>query len=431
MLSVGGMMNKISLIIFLSLWLIAGQALHGTAADTAEALRLADAVREALANNPEIQRLKYRLGAVEAKAKQAPYLDDPEIAFRLGGVPLSNPTSFNRADANSIGIRQKLPFFGKLGLQEKIAAQEAKIAEEEVRAKEREIVAQVKMAYADLFMAERAIDISREQLEIIKAVTRASEARYQVGKGVQQDVLRALLAQTELMTQLVGAEQERKTAEVKLNIAMNRPLQTQVRMPEELPQSANQPALEDAEELALANRPEIKGAEQELERSERIYELAERNRKFPDFMIGWDYERMPMEMTKDRYSAMINIMIPFSPWTAGKRNYEVQEALAEIRSARANREAMKNTTLREVGELQAKAVAARRSMEIFREGILPQADLSFQASLAAYQTGRVEFMTLLDGQRALRDARLGYYKSRVALMQALADLERVVGKELQ
>jgi outer membrane protein TolC len=87
-------------------------------------------VTEALQKNPEIQTLRQRLDAVSAKAKQAPYLEDPQIAFQLGGVPLSNPTSFNQADTNSIGIRQMLPFFGKLGLKEKIAQQEAQVAEQ-------------------------------------------------------------------------------------------------------------------------------------------------------------------------------------------------------------------------------------------------------------------------------------------------------------
>jgi len=92
-------------------------------ADAQALLNLSQAVTEALEKNPEIQTLRERLGVVSARAKQAPYLEDPQIAFQLGGVPLSTPTSFNRADANSIGIRQMVPFFGKLTLKEKIAQQ--------------------------------------------------------------------------------------------------------------------------------------------------------------------------------------------------------------------------------------------------------------------------------------------------------------------
>lgn len=76
-----------------------------TATASETPLTLAAAVKQALEKSPEIQRLQHRVRGFEAKAKQAPYLDDPQIAFQVGGVPLSNPTSFNQADANSIGIQ--------------------------------------------------------------------------------------------------------------------------------------------------------------------------------------------------------------------------------------------------------------------------------------------------------------------------------------
>lgn len=162
-----------------------------------------------------------------------------------------------------------------------------------------------------------------------------------------------------------------------------------------------------------------------------MYDLADRNRKFPDFMVGWDYVKKPTEMNKERYGAMVNITIPFSPWTIGRRNYEVEESLAEIRAAKANRDAIRNMTLREVAESQAKVQAAKRSMQLYSEGLLTQAELSFRAAMAAYQTGRVEFVALLEAQRALREARMGYYKATVGFIQNLADLERVIGKDLQ
>jgi outer membrane protein, heavy metal efflux system len=400
-------------------------------AEASAQLKLTEAVTEALEKNPEIQLLRRRLDVVSARSKQAPYLEDPEIAFQLGGVPLSNPTSFNKSDTNSIGIRQKLPFFGKLGLKEKIAQQEVRVTKQELRAKEREIISMVKMAYADLFMAQKSSEILREQLEIMRTIIRATEARYQVGRVTQQDVFKALLEQSEIMNQLIAVEAESSAAQAKLNSAMHRPPRSPVELPVDLTAPSvdlNLPGLDD---LALINRPQLKGVEEEIGRSERMYELAERNRKFPDFMVGWDYMRMPTDMKKDRYGAMVNITIPFSPWTIGRRNYEVEESLAEIRAARANRDVLRNMTLREVAESQAKVQAAQRSMTLFNEGLLTQAELSFRSAMSAYQTGRVEFVSLLEAQRALREARMGYYKATVGFIQNLADLERVIGKDLQ
>jgi outer membrane protein TolC len=394
-------------------------------------LSLPEAVAEAIAKNPEIQVLQQRFEVASARAKQAPYLEDPEIALQLFAVPFSQPTSLNQADNTSVGIRQKLPFFGKLGLKEKIAQQETRVADQELQAKEREIISMVKMAYADLFMAQRSVEILREQLDIMKTIIGATESRYRVGRVTQQDVFKAQLEQSELINQLIVAEEENNAATVKLNTAMYRPPRTLIEVARDLmlPDIASTAA--GLDELALANRPELKGAEEEITRSEKMYELADRNRKFPDFMVGWDYVRKPTEMKKDRYGAMVNISIPFSPWTIGKRNYEVDETLAEIRAAKSNRDAVRNATLRQVGESLSKVQAAKRSLQLYREGLLSQAELSFRSALAAYQTGRVEFVNLLEAQRALRDARMGYYKASVSFLQNLAELERAVGRELQ
>jgi len=239
------------------------------------------------------------------------------------------------------------------------------------------------------------------------------------------------LEQSELLNQLIVAEEEVHIAIVKLNTAMYRPPRTPVHLPADLTLQNNTLTASALDDLALANRPELQGAERGIERAERIYELAERNRKYPDFMVGWDYMRMPTDMKKDRYGAMVNITIPFSPWTAGRRSYEVEEVLAEISAARSSRDAMRNATLQQVGESQGRLQAAKRSVQLYREGLLTQAELSFRSAMAAYQTGRVEFVNLLEAQRALREARMGFYKATVSFIQNLAELERAVGRDLQ
>jgi outer membrane protein TolC len=131
------------------------------------------------------------------------------------------------------------------------------------------------------------------------------------------------------------------------------------------------------------------------------------------------------------YAPMLTLTIPFSPWTKGKHDYEIEEALAERQVAKANLAAMKNIALLEVREASAKVAAALKSVSIYRDGLLPQTEQSFQAAVAAYQTGGVNFMTLLDAQRTIRDVRMGYYKALVDYEQSRADLERAVGNEIQ
>jgi outer membrane protein TolC len=421
-------MSKLLAVFVLCLGLWQPRAATG-AEERRPRLTIADAAREAVENNPEIAMLRERFRAMQARAKQSSYLEDPELVLQAMGVPLSNPVDFNKSDNNSIGIRQKFPFFGKRGLKEKIATDEAGMTEAQLRARQKEIISKVKTAYADLFMARKSVEILREQIEIVRSIADATGVRYRVGKVTQQDVLKAQLEQTLLMTQLAVVEQEAAAMEARLTGLLARPAPQAFDLPPELDiglAATNDAALEQS---ALVNRPELAEAERGLKRAEGMYELAEKSRKYPDFMLGWDYVRMPTEMTKDRYQAMASITIPFSPWTIGRRNEEVAEALAEIRAAKANRESVKNMTLMEIREAAAKVRAARQSLEVYRQGLLTQADLSFSAALLAYQNSRVEFSGVLEAQRALKETKMGYYRAQVALVQSAADLERAVGKE--
>jgi outer membrane protein TolC len=185
------------------------------------------------------------------------------------------------------------------------------------------------------------------------------------------------------------------------------------------------------EKLVMEERPEIRALESSIRKSETAVKLAEKNRKYPDFMLGLQYWVAPDQSPRHMYAPMLTVSIPFSPWSKGKHDSEIEEAMADRQAARANLAAMKNMALFEVRDLSAKVQAALKSVSIYRDGLLPQAEQSFQAAVAAYQTGGVNFMTLLDAQRTIRDVRMGYYKALVDYEQSRADLERAVGKELQ
>ena len=394
-------------------------------------LSLSDLVVEALKNNPEIQAAKRRVEVARARAGQATYLEDPELNLEAWGIPLNRPLSFRSANPIVLGLRQKFPFFGKLGLKGEIAAQELKMTAEELRAKEVEIIAKVKSAYADFFMANKSIEIQKELLELVRLVSLTADNLYRVGKAPQQDVIKALLEQTELLNKLTWAEKDLTTSQAKLNTLLSRSPNSPVGQLSELTLTPLSLQFPDLEKLALEQRPELRALESVINKSEKSVELARKNQKFPDFMLGLEYWVAPDQNPKNMYTPMVTMTIPFSPWTKGRHDYEIEEAVAERQMAKSNLDAMRNMALFEVKDMSAKVEAGRKIVSIYRDGLLPQAEQSFQADIAAYQTGGVNFMTLLDAQRTIRDVRMGYYKALVDYEQSRADLERAVGKELQ
>ena len=394
-------------------------------------LSLSEAIAEALKNNPEIQAAKNKVESARARSKQATYLEDPELNMEAWGVPLNHPVKYRSANPLIIGVRQKLPFFGKLGLKGEMGLQDVQMAQEELRAKEQEVLAKVKTAYADYFMTTKSVEIYKELLELIRHTGATAEGLYQVGRVPQQDVIKALLERTDLLNKLTWAERDLLISQAKLNTLLSRRPESPVGLPRELDVRSVSTQFAQLEKLTTEQRPELRALESSVSKSETAIQLAERNRKYPDFMVGLQYWVAPDQSPRHMYAPMLTLTIPFSPWTKGKHDYEIEEALAERQVAKANLAAMKNIALLEVREASAKVAAALKSVSIYRDGLLPQTEQSFQAAVSAYQTGGVNFMTLLDAQRTIRDVRMGYYKALVDYEQSRADLERAVGKEVQ
>jgi outer membrane protein TolC len=400
------------------------------AGDAEKELRLSEVIDEALNNNPEIHVLHNRLNSARARGNQSTYLEDPELNLEAWGIPLNQPTSIRSSNPIIVGLRQKVPFFGKRSLKSEIAGNDVRMAAEELRAKQLEVVARVKNAYADYFLAEKSIEIAKSHLELIRHMSLTAENLYKVGKAPQQDVIKALLEQTDLLNRFNIAERELETIKARLNTLMNRDPGAQLPPPGELRILPLVLSYEDLARLAMENNPELEGIEQNVKRSEKVIELAQRNQRYPDFMLGLQYWVAPEQKQKNMYAPMVSLTIPFSPWTKGKHEYEVQEAMADRQATKSQHEAMKNAAMLAVREMFTRARSAAKSVAFYQDGLLPQAQQSFEATVTAYQNGQVNFVTMLEAQRTSRDARLGYYKALVEQEQSMVDIEKTVGISL-
>jgi outer membrane protein TolC len=416
--------------LFLLLWTtpsVAEQPLTFTLEPTAN---LPDLIKEALKANPEIVAARKAVEAAQARIIPARSLDDPELNLESWAIPINQPTNLNQANMHMVNLRQRFLFPGKLRLRGEVASQEEAMAVARYQAKEREVIAAVKKGYYELFMADRNIQITKEQLELHERVLRTTETRYTVGKTSQSDVVRAQVEHSDLINRLIVAEQERESAEARLNALLSRPTDALIGKTAELEPSPTTPFEQnELYRLTIESSPELREAVSGVKRAELSHELAIRNQRYPDVTLGLGYWYTPQGTFQHTYSGMLTLTIPFF-WTKAKHDREVDEASAQIARAEASRRAIKNLAFLEVRDNLLKSNAARKSVSLYRTGLLPLAELSLRAAEAAYQTGRLEFTGLLEAERALRDVRLGYYRTLVSLEQSLADLERAVGRDI-
>ena len=395
------------------------------AEETADRLLLAEVVAEALAQNPQIQAARQRWLAAQERPAQVGSLDDPEAKIELWNTPEN--LDVTKTGNTIFGLSQRFPFPGKRGLKKQLALKDADIAEAQVREKELEIGAQAKVAYYELYLVYKAIEIHHQQINILKDFFEIANARFRAGKGAQVDVIKASVELSKLFNELPVLEQQRDSARAKVNVLMNRSPEAPLGLPIEPVALREKPTFEELQQTAIANRPELRAFKVETARSETAIALAQKQ-YYPDFNVM--ASRFQNFGQRDGFGGMVVMSIPFSFWTKPKYDAGVREAKANLESAKAAYHALENQVGFEVKDLLMKVDAAEKVMTLYKTTIIPQARQTLDSARLNYQTGKVEFLTLLDAERALKEFQLEYYRTLTAFEQRMAELEQAVGREL-
>jgi outer membrane protein, heavy metal efflux system len=393
-----------------------------------EMLRLQPLIQEALTVNPEIRAEERKWDAARERPPQEGSLDDPMLNFEVENLP-TRSFGFTQDDMTmkKLSVSQAFPYFGKLDLRSEMAQREANAIGLAYRDKRNEIVRRVKEVFYELYAIERSLEIVENNHELLKQFVKIAETKYSVGKGVQQDVLKAQVELSKLLDEQIRLDQSRQAAGARLNAILNRAPQAPLGRTEEVSMTEAPMELTELQAKALENRPLLKGLQEEVERSKAANALA-RKRYFPDLTMSLGYafrEDSAMVRRSDFFSAGVSINIPL--YFRTKQNRQVAETSALINAAREHYQAAKNEVVSMVKELVADIEKGRKLIDLLETGLIPQARLSLDSAVSGYQVGKVDFLTLLDNRVTLFNFEKEYYRTMGEYQISLARLEWVVG----
>jgi len=398
-------------------------------------INLNQLVEEALQNNPEILAAKKKWEVFKEKIPQAYALEDPMLGFGI----VSLPTNFSFKDEDmtmkEFSISQKFPFPGKRPLMKQMAEKEAEAVSTEIKEKINRIVKEVKTAYYDLSHVYRATEVAQRNKKILEDFSKIAETRYSVGEGIQQDVLKSHIEVSKMVDELIMLGQRKKALEAKLKALLNRPPETQMGEPEEVIFRKLPLTLEELQKMALEMNPTLKGMKKMIEAKEKAHALAKRE-YYPDFNLKLAYgQRDNMRESdgteikrRDMLTGMIEINIPI--FYNSKQSRKVAETKADILSWEAQYRAMKNEIFFMIADMGAMVHQRERQYELYRTGIIPQANLQTQAAMSAYRVNKADFMTLLDSQMTLYKYELEYHQVLTEYEKNVANLGATIGKQL-
>ena len=278
-----------------------------------------------------------------------------------------------------------------------------------------------------LFIARKATEVHLASVELLRQIADVSQLKYATGRISQQDVLKPVVELSKLHGDLLMFEEQAAIAAARLNVLLARAPEAPIGPLTEPTEHTLLPASSELQRLALDHQPELKRAHLEIERAEA--ELASAIREYaPDYTVQGGYLLMPGQT--DAWLARIAVTWPRAPWSRGKISAHITEQIAASEAAKARESAMQNMVRLAVQEAYVRAKSAQERAALLRTTILPQAQQTLDVSRIGYQTDKVDFQAVMDNQRTLLDAQLGYVRALSEFEQATADLERAVGADL-
>nr|WP_315249519.1 TolC family protein [uncultured Duganella sp.] len=387
-------------------------------------------LRYAKEHNPEYASMQQDAAAAGERAAVAGALPDPKLRVELMDITMGGeqrPTLLpNRAGSTRYTLMQDVPWFGKRGLQRDIATLESDGAQARVAGSWAELSARLKAGYAQLYYVHQNANLTKEILDIAARLEAVAQARYAGGLGAQSDAIRAQVEQTSLRNELIALDSEKRTSQARLNMLLGRPADAALAPPEglrALPAPARL-AYADLAERVHARNPLLFADDARLRAAEKSRDLTYRNR-YPDFTVG--IAPVQYGRTVREWAVMVELNIPLQQ---GTRRGQEREADAMLSAARSRKQATSNQLLADLAETLSGLDAARRTEAAIAASLLPQADLTYRAALASYETGKVDFATLLDAQRQIRMAKQNQIKAQADAQARLADIERLLGEDL-
>ena len=405
---------------FLALLLIV--PLSAFAQGASDTLNLNDLVREALRNNPELKAFEYNRDAMEARVDAAGTLDDPELTYMREEMP---GFRWNESMTQKIELMQMIPFPGKLSTKTEIAEIQAEHAHHEHMEKANEVLARLRSAYFELWFAQQSLALNRENARLLQQFTKIAQTRYGVGETPQQDVLKAFVEIAKLDNQLITLRQQELAMKSMLGALLSRLPGDTLGVAAVPAGDLYLPTQDTLQYLAQRYRGMLLHDSLSVEESEKMLSLAKKE-YLPNFKIGIEYVRRPFEEFRG-WTVSAGINLPFMPWSIGRNAAKVEEASISIEKSRETLKNSRNMIRSSINELCLKAESVRKQLENYTKVIVPQTQLTLRASMTAYQTGRTDFLMLIDTYRMLVELSMEKLMLRMQFEQTVAELKREVG----
>jgi outer membrane protein TolC len=411
-----------------TLMLAAALSAFGQAPVTSAPTPLSQLLAEAEANNPQISAADHRARAARQMAPQVTTLPDPKFTYQQFSVgspkPFAGYTNSNFAYVG-IGASQELPYPGKLRLRGQVAERDADTKQAEVGVTETGIADAIKADYLQLAYLQQTLGILRQNEAVLDQLIQDATAHYRVGQGMQQDVLDAQVNRTKIVREITMHHQEMGQVQAHLKGLLNRDQGSPDIVTEELSETPLKRTSDELLAVVQQNNPQIQVDANSIRKQDAQLASAKREGK-PDFEVGYTYQNTDRKY-RDYYMFTFDVRLPRKK----RVNAEIAEAQEKRAESQQTLDAHLQQQLAQAKEEYVNATSDEEQLKEYQDGLIPQSDAAYRATLSAYASNREQFIHLLSYFTNVLNLKLEYAQTLADHETALAHLESLTGVTLR
>jgi len=398
--------------------------------DINDLTKLEDYLTFAALNNAGLKSAFEQWKAAVEQVPRFKSLPDPKFTYGYFIKEIETRTGPQR---QRFSLMQTFPWFGVIEARTDTASAAAKAAHKRYEAAKLELFFKVKDSFYEYAYLGQAVEIAKQNLELLKHFEEVARTRYTAAAGSHPDIIRAQIELATLEDKLTSLEEMRMPVVTGLNSILNR--KTDLSLPWPAREQFSLIKIDRPEVTAkmIANNPQLQALDFEVAAARARVELAKK-KFYPDISIGVDWIQTDDALTsgirdsgKDPVVAMLSLNLPI--WTDSYKAAQIQ-AKAQMRSRSAKKVQSRNDLVAQLEKSLYEFEDAARKIRLYESILIPKAREMLEASEVAYRVGTIDFLSLTDAQQTLLEFELSYERAVTTNMQKLAQLEMLIGEDL-
>ncbi len=290
---------------------------------------------------------------------------------------------------------------------------------------ERNLMYNLRDAFVRMLLAKAVRQVAQDNIEYYDKEIAIGRDRLKAGDISKVDFQRVELQRVQFESDLATAEVNLRTAKIDLLTLLRDPTPVeQFDVSENFDFEEPVTSLDELRKLAVNSRPDLKEAQQSLEKSRTDHQLSVANGSAdPTFSVDASHQPPPL-------NTYVGFSINFPLRIFDKNQGDKLHTLLDIGRNEKLRDAAQLTALHDVDSAYATLESTLKLLQPYKTKYLKEAVDIREGVSFAYLHGAASLLDFLDAQKEYRDTQLSYVNLVGAYLSAANQLNFAVGREV-